>query len=330
MSSLLKPYRIGPIEIPFPVVLAPMAGYTDLAYRLICRERGAAYCTTEMVLDRCALIHGKLRSRLLTISEADHPVGGQLVGNEPDVMAQAAGAMSQIGFDVIDLNFACPVHKALSRRRGGYLMKQPEQVIRIIQAVVAAVDRPVSVKLRRSFDEADHECAAFWRIAEAAFDAGAAALCLHARSVEAKYAGPADWELIARVKKHFGGRTIIGSGDVLRPQDALAMLDQTGVDAAAVARGALGNPWFFRQVADLAAGRPPYRPTLAEQRKLLLDHMDGCCRLYGRLRGPRNMRKFGIKYARLHEHPKDVRMAFVEVKTPEDWREVVDRYYPIG
>ncbi|OQB84965.1 MAG: putative tRNA-dihydrouridine synthase [Planctomycetes bacterium ADurb.Bin126] len=328
MASELRPFSIGTVRVRFPVVLAPMAGYTDLAYRLICRQRGAEYCTSEMVLDRCALIHGKLRSRLLCLDPGDHPVGGQLIGNEPEVMAEAARAMEQIGFDVVDLNFACPVHKALSRRRGGHMMRESEQVLRIVRAVRAAVDCPVTLKVRRSFDEADHECEAFWRIAEGAFDAGADALTLHTRSVEAKYAGRADWELLARVKEHFADKTIIGSGDVLRPADALAMLEQTGVDAAAVARGCLGNPWFFRQAADLAAGREPYRASLAEQRELLLEHLDAACKLYGRLRGPRIMRKFGIKYARLHPHPKEVRMAFVDVKSPEDWRAVVEEHYP--
>jgi len=330
MTVELKPFSIGGVKIPFPVVLAPLAGYSDLPYRLICRAQGAPYCTAEMVLDKCVLIHGKLRSRLLALTPEDHPVAGQLIGSDPATMARAAKVLCDLGFDVIDLNFACPVHKALSRKRGGYLMTQPHLAIEITRAVIAAVDRPVTLKLRRSFEENDTANDAFWRIAEGAFDARAAGICLHARSVEIKYAGRADWELIARARRHFAGRTLIGSGDVLRPADALAMIERTGVDAVAVARGALGNPWFFRQVRDLARGQAPHRPTIREQRGVLLRHFAHACEVYGPQRGAKMMRKFGIKYARLHDRPKDVRVAFVAVKAPRHWQEVVDKYYAVG
>ena len=142
-----------------------------------------------------------------------------------------------------------------------------------------------------------------------------------------KYACPADWRFLARAKAHFHDRTLIGSGDVLRPADALAMIDQTGVDAVAVARGALGNPWFFRQVRDLAEGRTPHRPGLAEQRDVLRDHFAHACEIYGPRRGPRIMRKFGIKYARLHPAPRRVRSAFVAVRRPADWARVLEEHY---
>ena len=263
MPGTLNSFSIGNVQIDFPVVLAPLAGYTDLPYRLICRGFGAPYCTTEMMLDRQMFLDGKLRRRLVNLTDADHPVAGQLIGNEPDTMARAAKVLCEMGFDVVDLNFACPVRKALARRRGGYLMNRPEQIGQIVRAVVAASDRPVTLKLRRSFKHCD---GAFWDIASSAFDAGATAITVHARSVEAKYAGPADWEFLAEVKRRFAGRTIIGSGDVLAPADALRMLEQTGVDAAVVGRGALGNPWFFNQARDLAAGRQPHVPSIAEQK----------------------------------------------------------------
>ena len=206
------------------------------------------------------------------------------------------------------------------------MMRTPERAIEIARAVIPAAGRPVTLKLRQKFASADGN-EAFWRIAQAAFDAGAAAVCLHARSVEQKYLGPADWAFLAEVKRHFHDRVIIGSGDVLKPADALAMLERTGVDGVAVARGCLGNPWFFRQVRDLAAGREPYRPGVAEQREVLLRHFEGSCELYGPMRGPKHMRKFGIKYARLHPRSKDVRMAFVAVRKPPDWHEVLEKFY---
>ncbi|MGB2819921.1 MAG: tRNA-dihydrouridine synthase [Phycisphaerae bacterium] len=325
----MKPFRIGGVEVGFPVVLAALAGYSDLAYRLICRRLGVEYCTTEMMLDRMVLHRGKLRVRMLRLTDEDHPVAGQIIGNDPADMARAAGTLGELGFDVVDVNFACPVRKALARRRGGYLMSTPAEAIRIAREVIAASDRPVTLKLRQKFRTAD-DGDAFWRIAEAAFDAGAAGICLHARSVEQKYLGRADWAFLAEAKRHFRDRTIIGSGDVLKPPDALAMLEQTGVDAVTVARGCLGNPWFFRQVRDVAAGREPYRPTVAEQREVLLRHFEDSCELYGPLRGPKHMRKFGIKYARLHPQSKLVRAAFVAVKRPDHWREVLEKFYSGG
>ena len=325
--------NIGPVRIDLPFVLAPMAGYTDLAYRAICRRHGGvAYTTTEMMLDRMLLLGQKVRRKLaiLWADPAEHPIAGQLIGNEPDVMAQAAAELCRMGFDVIDLNFACPVNKALSRRRGGYLMQQSELAAQIARAVIAVVDRPVTLKLRRSFFEDDRDHAAFWRIAEAAFDAGAAAITVHARSVQAKYSGPADWEFLAAVKRRFPGRTIIGSGDAGSAERAIQMLRQTGVDAVALARGALGNPWVFRQIRDLAAGREPFQPSLEDQRAVLAEHMDLASRLYGPLKAPRIMRKFGIRYARLHSQPKAVRMAFVDIATAEDWRAVVEQYYNLS
>jgi len=329
VSGQLRAFRIGPIRVDFPVILAPMAGYTDLPYRLICREHGAEFCTTEMMLAKLMLQDGKLRRRLIALDRRDHPVAAQLLGNDPDELAAAARVVLAMGFDAVDLNFACPVRKALARRRGGYLMSQPDRAIEIIRAVIAAVDGPVTVKLRQKFRQ-DDDCDAFWRISEAAFDAGAAAVCVHARSVEAKYTGPADRRFIAEVKRRFADRTIIASGDVLKPADALSMLAETHADAVAVARGALGNPWFFRQVRDLAAGREPHRPGIAEQRELLERHFADACRLYGPRRGPRIMRKFGIKYARMHSSPRQVRAAFVQVKAPDDWQAVLDTYYTDG
>ncbi len=327
MAAKLKPFRVGGIRVDFPVVLSPLAGYSDLAYRLICRQFGAEYCTSEMMLDKLLLTSGKLRNRLIKLSDEDHPVAGQLIGNEPQTMARAAVVLCEMGFDAVDLNFACPVRKALSRRRGGYLMRQPERAVEIVQAVIGAVDRPVTLKLRRSFMENDTEGEAFRRIAGEAFEAGAAAICIHARSVEAKYIGKADWDFIAAAKQLFPDGTVIGSGDVHAPADALKMLEQTGVDAVAAARGVLGNPWFFQQVKDLAAGGEPYQPSLAEQRRLIADHFAHACELYGPKRGPKIMRKFGIRYARIHPCPREVRQAFVAVRTPANWQAVLDNFY---
>lgn len=322
----LKPLRIGDLRIEFPVTLAALAGYTDLPYRLACRELGAHCCATEMMLDRLLLHRGKHLRWMLARDEADRPLVGQLLGSDPETMAAAAGKLCREGFDVVDLNFACPVKKALKRRRGGHFLRAPEYAVAVTRAVLGAAERPVTLKLRRRFAEADSDDA-FWRIAEAAFDAGAAAICVHARSVEAKYTGRADWGFLAEVKDRFPDRTVLGSGDVLRPDDALAMFRETGVDGVTAARGALGNPWFFRQVRRRVEGKPPGRPSVDEQRGVLLRHLRRACDVYGWRRGGKVMRRCGIKYARMHPRPVEVRAAFIEARGTEDCIAVLDEHY---
>ena len=328
VDEALLPLRIGPVRIGFPVVLASLAGYSDLPYRRLCRGLGAPYCTTEAMLDKQMLVDGRLRKRLVRIDEFDHPVAGQIMGSDPAAMAAAAAVVRDMGFDVVDINFACPVRKVLARKRGGYLMDHPELALDIVRAVLEAVpDRPVTVKLRRSFREADRDGAAFRRITAGAFEAGTAAVCVHARAVDQKYRGRADWSFLAGVRREFPGRTIIGSGDVLTAADALRMLAETGVDGVSAARGAIGNPWFFRQARDLAAGRPPFRPSVDDQRETIERHHALACEVYGPDRALKVMRNFGIYYARMHPRPSRVRAAVLAVRNERDWREFLDAYY---
>src|SRR5512140_3388507 len=223
------PLRIGAVVIDFPVGLGALAGYSDLPYRLICRSLGAPYAITEAMLDRQVLLEGKLRKRLVRL-------------------AAAARALDRMGFDIVDLNFACPVRKVVSHKRGGALMNDPGRALATVHAVVAAVPgRPVTLKLRRAFRDADRAHESFWTIARGAFEAGASAIAVHPRSVEQKYTGRADWGFLAEVRRAFPGRTILGSGDVSNPAEALRMMAETGVDGVLAARGAIGNPWFFAQ-----------------------------------------------------------------------------------
>jgi len=320
--------RIGGIELDFPVVLAALAGYSDAPYRLICRSCGAPYAATEVMLDKQVVLEGKLQRRLMTIDPADHPLAGQLMGNDPEVMARAAVVLRDKGFDVIDLNFACPVKKVLARKRGGFLLTQAELTLDIVRTVIAAVpDRPVTLKVRRSFHEKDRVCEAFWKISRGAFAAGAAAIAVHGRSVDQKYQGKDDRDFLKRVKAEFSDRTIIGSGDVLSPADALKMLEETGVDGVLAARGAIGNPWFFRQARDLAAGREPQKPTLEEQREIIERHYHLACETYGPRRASFTMRNFGIRYSHLHPHPGKVRQACVRIKSEADWQAFLETWY---
>jgi len=323
------PLRIGPIELPTPAVLAPLAGYTDLPYRLICRRQGAPYCSTEVTLDTSINFSPKLRRRLIQTHPDDHPLSGQIMGRSPETMAEAAGHLVAMGCDVVDLNFACPVRKVLRRRRGGHMMRDPVTAAATVRAVAAAVDVPVTVKLRRSFEQADTTHDAFWRIAEAAFDAGAAAICVHGRSVEAGYHGPADWGFIAAAKRHFADKTVLGSGDLLTADDGVRMLAETGVDGVLFARGALGSPWIFRQFRQRLAGETPAAATLAEQRTILQAHYALAVECFGPRQGPRRMYRFGIRYAAHHPHAKLVRHAFINSKEKDglSFQEILDTYY---
>ena len=328
MTNELKPLRIGGVSIDFPVGLGALAGYSDLPYRLICRSLGAPCCVTEAMLDRQVLLEGKLRKRLIRLDPADHPVAGQLMGTEPEVMAEAARSLDAMGFDVVDLNFACPVRKVVSHKRGGALMNDPDRALAIVRDVIDAVPgRPVTVKLRRSFRTADQTHEDFWTIARGALDTGVAALAVHARSVEQKYTGRADWGFLTALKREFPDRTILGSGDVMSPADALRMLDETGVDGVLAARGAIGNPWFFGQARDLAAGRPPRKPGLDEQRDVIYRHYRLACEAYDPRRGLKILRHFSLQYAKMHPRRTDLRNALVSVRTEEQWRSVIDSFY---
>jgi tRNA-dihydrouridine synthase B len=328
VNAALAPLRLGPLMIDFPVVLAALAGYSDLPYRTICRDLGAPLATTEVMLDKFLLHEGKLRRHLLRSDAGDHPVGGQIMGSDPDLMARAARILRDLGFDVVDLNFACPVKKVVSRKRGGHMMADAEGTLAVVRAVREAVpDRPLMIKLRKSFALGDEATPAFWQIARGAFEIGADAICVHARAVEQMYTGPADWDFLRRVKQAFPGRTVIGSGDVRSPAEALRMIAETGVDGVAAARGAIGNPWFFRQARDLAAGREAITPSLAEQRAVMERHFALAVEQYGEYKAAFVMRHFGISYGRLHPHPKRIRMAFVAVRTVEEWRAVMDAHY---
>ncbi len=328
MTNELKPLRIGGVSIDFPVGLGALAGYSDLPYRLICRSLGSPYCVTEAMLDRQVLLEGKLRKRLIRLDPADHPVAGQLMGTEPEVMAEAARSLDAMGFDVVDLNFACPVRKVVSHKRGGALMNDPDRALAIVRDVIDAVPgRPVTVKLRRSFRTADQTHEDFWTIARGALDTGVAALAVHARSVEQKYTGRADWGFLTALKREFPDRTILGSGDVMSPADALRMLDETGVDGVLAARGAIGNPWFFGQARDLAAGRPPRKPGLDEQRDVIYRHYRLACEAYDPRRGLKILRHFSLQYAKMHPRRTDLRNALVSVRTEEQWRSVIDSFY---
>jgi tRNA-dihydrouridine synthase B len=325
---------LGPVAVGFPVVQAALSGYSDWPMRLLARRHGASYALCEVLLDQFLVTVKENRNRnrhFLHLSDEERPVGGQLMGAEPMQFAAGALKLVQAGFDVIDINFGCPVKKVLGRCRGGFHLSQPDVALEIIHRTRQAVPPhiPVTVKMRRGIDDSDESRDRFFTILDGAFAAGVAAITVHGRTVVQRYNGPSRWEFLADVKRHVGpARTILGSGDLFTAHDCLEMMRRTGVDGVTVARGAIGNPWIFSQARALAAGQPlPPAPGLFEQRDVLLEHFRLAEQVYGSERTGPQMRKFGIKYAALHPQHLLVRAAFAQVKNLEEWRRTLAQWY---
>ncbi|MCU0874753.1 MAG: tRNA-dihydrouridine synthase family protein [Pirellulaceae bacterium] len=329
---MLADLRIGDIEVGFPVVQAALSGYSDWPMRVMARRLGAPYTLCEVMLDQF-LLTVKLRKRtqhFLYLTDEEHPVGGQLMGAEPEQFAAGARRLVQAGFDVIDINFGCPVRKVLGRCRGGFHLSQPEVALEIIRRTrdVVPARIPVTVKMRRGIDDTADSRDKFFAILDGAFQSGVAAVTVHARTVRQRYEGASHWPFLADVKRHVGPRTVLGSGDLFSAQACLDMLRQTGIDGVTVARGAIGNPWIFQQARALAAGRPlPPPPTVHQQRDVIREHYRLAEELYGeRYCGPL-MRKFGIKYSALHPQHEQVRTAFIKIRSRQDWEAALDQWY---
>lgn len=329
-ASTLKPLSIGPLRIGFPVVQAALSGYSDLAMRVIARRLGADYTLCEVMLDKLVLQGGKKSRRFLAVSDEEHPVGGQLMGSNPDDFGPAAVELVEAGYDVIDINFGCPVKKVLGRCRGGFLLSQPQTALEIVSRVREMVPPaiPVTVKMRRGMDDSAGSREQFFEIFAGAFARGVAAITVHGRTVQQRYIGPSRWEFLREVKQAAGSRTVLGSGDLFTAEACLAMIRQTGVDGVTAARGAIGNPWIFAQARALAAGLPPLEPpTVYEQREVIREHYRLAEQVYGPQLCGRQMRKFGIKYSKLHPNSQAVRDAFVAVHRPGEWNTALDRWY---
>ncbi|MBU0638190.1 MAG: tRNA-dihydrouridine synthase family protein [Planctomycetes bacterium] len=321
---------IGSVQLDVPIVQAALAGYSDAAMRLIARRHGAPYALTEVLLDKLIVEPGKIRRRALAFAEEDRPLGGQLMGSAPQQFAEAAVQMVASGFDVVDLNFACPVRKVLGRCRGGYLLSDPPPAIDILRRVRGALppDFPVTLKMRRGMDDSAASVRHFFRIIDAAFELGLAAVTVHGRTVRQRYIGPSDWSFLRRVKQHVGDRIILGSGDLFSAEDVVRMLAETGVDGVTLARGCIGNPWIFRDARALLTGQPlPAPPTVAEQGRVIRTHYELSVAAHGENRAPRLMRKFGIKYSELHPYSGRVREAFVASRDRNDWLRVLAEWY---
>ena len=255
--------QIGSVTLAGRLALAPMAGVTDLAFRQICREHGAALTVTEMVSTKALCYQDRKTPRLLALGEDEHPAAAQVFGHEPETMAEGAKiARAVSGCDIIDINMGCPAPKIVNNGDGSALMRDPALAARVIEAVVKAVDVPVTVKFRKGWDEKSVNCVEFARMAEAA---GAAAITIHGRTRAQQYSGKADWDAIRAVKQAVS-IPVFANGDVAEPADAVRILEYTGADAVMIGRGALGDPWIFERAnALIETGVCPPLPPFAER-----------------------------------------------------------------
>ena len=265
----MREIKIGNVLVAYPAGLAPMAGVTDLPFRILCREQGCGLFYTEMVSAKAMYYKNKNTYALLKTVPEEHPLAVQLFGSEPDLMAEMGLQLAEGPYDIIDVNMGCPVPKVVNNAEGSALMKDPELAWKIVRAMTRKLPKPVTVKIRLGFDEEHKNAVEFAKRME---DAGAAAIAVHGRTRQQFYSGRADWSWIARVKRAVS-IPVLGNGDVFTGEDGRRLMEETGCDGILAARGARGNPWLFRELRAALEGEPaPPRPSPEEIQRMILRH----------------------------------------------------------
>jgi tRNA-dihydrouridine synthase B len=315
--------QIGNIKLDNPVILAPMAGVTDLPFRLLAKEMGCGLVYSEMVSDKGLLYENCQTLHMLQIDERERPVAMQIFGSDPDSMAKAAIHIEKSGADIIDINMGCPTPKITKNGSGCALMCQPDLAYQIMASVVKAVHVPVTVKIRKGWSEDSVNAVEMAKLAE---KAGVAAIAVHGRTREQFYTGEADWNIIRQVKESVV-IPVIGNGDIRTPYDGEKMMDQTGCDAIMVGRGAQGNPWIFRQITHyLASGEILPPPSVEERFSLLLRHLDMLVEHKGEYIGVREMRCHGAWYTKGMPHSAELRLKFNQAVSKDDFIAVLKQF----
>ena len=312
--------NIGKVELRSPFVLAPMAGFTDAVTRRLCEEQGAALTYTEMVSAKGLYYGGSKTSDLTYIPEGSGPAAIQIFGSEPDIMAYAARELDSLPNEVLDINMGCPVPKVVRNGDGSALMRDPKLVYEIVKAVTAATDKPVTVKTRKGFSEND--CNAV-EVALAAQEGGASAVCIHGRTRSQYYNGTVDRSIIRDVSEALSV-PVIASGDVTDAESGMSMLAETGCDMVMIGRGALGNPWIFRELDAAYRGLEiPPRPSDEERIAMMLRHLEMLCGLKGESTGVREFRKYIVRYTKGMHGAAAVRRRANDAASLEEMKEVI-------
>ena len=284
----MKTLKIGTVELENPYILAPMAGVTDLPFRLLCKEQGAGLLCMEMVSAKAIQYNNKNTKALLEIHPEELPVSLQLFGSDPDVISEIAKRIEELPFSILDINMGCPVPKIVKNGEGSALMKNPKLVYEIVRKTARAIQKPVTVKIRKGFDDTCINAVEFAKIIE---DAGGKAIAVHGRTREQYYSGKADCDIIRQVKEAVS-IPVIGNGDVVSGESAIAIQKETGCDGVMIGRGAQGNPWIFSELLEYErTGKMPLRPSVEAIKKMMIRHAQLQMQYKGEYLGIREMRK---------------------------------------
>ena len=290
-----KTLKIGNVELENRYVLAPMAGVTDLPFRLLCKEQGAGLLCMEMISAKALQYNNKNTKALLEIDPRECPVSLQLFGSDPDIISEQAKRIEELPFQILDINMGCPVPKVVKNGEGSALMNQPELVYDIVYKTVRAIQKPVTVKIRKGFNDELVNAVEIARIVE---EAGGAAVAVHGRTREQYYSGKADWDIIRQVKEVVS-IPVIENGDVTNGEKAIAMMEETGCDGVMIGRGAQGNPWIFSELLEYEkTGQMPPRPSREIIRETMLRHTRLQIEFKGEYLGIREMRKHVAWYTK--------------------------------
>lgn len=314
--------KIGNVELPNRWILAPMAGVCDLPFRVLCHEAGAGMCCMEMVSAKAIYYKNKNTEEMMEIDPSEGIVSLQLFGSDPEIMAQMAKQIEDKPFSILDINMGCPVPKVVNNGEGSALLKDPVLAGNIIKAVSSAIDKPVTVKIRKGFDEQNVNAVEMAKIAE---DNGAAAVAVHGRTRVQYYSGEADWDIIARVKEAVS-IPVIGNGDVTGYDSAMKMISHTGVDGVMIGRACEGNPWIFTELTYKEQGKEYVGPSVDEVKQMILRHGQMLVESKGEYIALREMRKHAAWYTKGLKGAGKLRGKLNEIENMDDLRNLVAEY----